>query len=55
MAYTNQPDNPLWLTRMQDLFTNKFSLDGKVNQSVAGVSENTRKKWFQRAKKISFR
>ena len=31
---------------MQDLFTNKFPLDGKIKRSVAGVSGNGRKKWF---------
>ena len=29
---------------MQDLFTNTFPLDGKIKPSVAGVSENGRKK-----------
>ena len=31
---------------MQDLFKNKIPLDGKIKLSVAGVSENGRKKWF---------
>ena len=31
---------------MQDLFTNKFPLDGKIKLSVAGVSENGRKNGF---------
>ena len=36
---------------MQDLLTNKFLLDGKIKQSVAGVSENGRKKMFLIARK----
>ena len=36
---------------MQDLFTNTFPLDGKIKLSVAGVSENGRKKWFPLARK----
>ena len=36
---------------MQDLFTNMFPLDGKIKLSVAGVSENGRKKWFPLARK----
>ena len=31
---------------MQDLFINTFSLNWKIKPSVAGVSENGRKKWF---------
>ena len=38
---------------MQDLFTNMFSLDGKIKLSVAGVSENERKKWFPLPRKIA--
>ena len=34
------------LTRMQDLFTNTFPLDGEIKLSVAGVSENGRKFYF---------
>ena len=37
---------------MQDLFTNMFSLVGKIKLSVAGVSENGRKKWFPLPRKI---
>ena len=29
---------------MQNMFTNTFPLDGKIKLSVAGVSENGRKK-----------
>ena len=29
---------------MQNMFTNTFPLDGKIKLSVAGVSENERKK-----------
>ena len=36
---------------MQDLFTNKFLLDGKIKLSVAGVSWNRRKKSFPLARK----
>ena len=38
---------------MQDLFTNTFPLDGKIKLSVAGVSENGRKKRFPLARKKS--
>ena len=33
------------------MFTNTFPLDGKVKLSVAGESENGRKKWFTLARK----
>ena len=37
---------------MQDLFTNTFPLDGKIKLSVAGVSENGKKKrWFPLVRK----
>ena len=36
---------------MQDLFTNPFPLGGKIKLSVAGVSENGRKKWFPLTRK----
>ena len=45
------PENPLWLTRMQNLFTNTFPLDRKIKLPVAGVSENRRKNWFPLARK----
>ena len=31
---------------MEDLFTDTYSLDGKIRLSVAGVPEDWRKKWF---------
>ena len=34
-----------------DLFANAFPLNGKISLSVAGVSENGRKKWFPLARK----
>ena len=37
---------------MQDLFTNTFPLDGKIKLSVAGESQNGRKKWFLLARKL---
>ena len=37
---------------MQELFTNKFPLDGKIKLSAAGVSENERKKLFLLARKL---
>ena len=40
------------LTRMQDFFTNTLPLDRKIKPSVAGVSENGRKKkWFPPTRK----
>ena len=36
---------------MQDLFTSTFPSDGKIRLSVAGVSENGRKKWFPLVRK----
>ena len=39
---------------MQNLFTNMFPLDGKLKLSVAGVSENERKKMVSTSQKISF-
>ena len=47
MAYTSQ----IIRFEMQDLFTNKFPLDGKIKLSVAGLSGNGRKKWFPLAGK----
>ena len=38
---------------MQDLFTNKFPLDGKIKLSMTGVSENGIKKWIPLARKFS--
>ena len=35
---------------MQGLFTNTFSLAGKIKLSVAGVSEYGRKKWYPQAR-----
>ena len=37
---------------MQDLLTDKFPLDQKIKLSVAGVSENGRKKGFPLARKL---
>ena len=50
MAY--KPENLLWLTRTQDLFTNAFPLDGKIELSLTGVSKNGRKKMIPLAKKL---
>ena len=36
---------------MQDLFTNTFSLGRKIKLSVAGLSENGRKKMISRTRK----
>ena len=36
---------------MQNLFTNTFPLEGKIKLSVAGESQNGRKKWFPLARK----
>ena len=40
-------------SRLQDLFTNMFPLDGKIKLSVSGVSENG-KKCFSLARKSVF-
>ena len=48
------PENPFPLIEMQELFKNKFQLDGKIKLSVAGVSENGRKKMVSTKQKISF-
>ena len=36
---------------MQDLFANTSPLDEKMKLSVAGVTENGRRKWFPLARK----
>ena len=41
-----QSENQLWQTRMQNLFTNTFPLEGKIKLSVAEESQNGRKKGF---------